>query len=289
MAGEWIKMRTNLWDDPRIARLCDLTDQSEAAVIGGLYWLWAMADEHTEDGILPGLTTKAIDRKTGVPGIGAALCDVGWLADHPEGVRIVGFEEHNGTSAKRRCTDAQAKANKRKASEEAPEAVREMSARDADNAPTNNGQKTDNCGAREEKRREEKNSPSLRSGEGAARGKRKPANTPIPDGFAISDRVTAWAIEKGHDNLPLHLEAFKAKVAAKGYQYVDWDSAFMEAIREDWAKLRGANGARASPYTPINRQEALEARNRAVADEWLREQGVSDAGIGQVEILDASH
>jgi len=48
VAGEWIKMRTNLWDDPRIARLCDLTDQSEATVIGGLYWLWAMADEHTE-------------------------------------------------------------------------------------------------------------------------------------------------------------------------------------------------------------------------------------------------
>lgn len=106
MAGDWIKMRTNLWDDPRVARLCDLTDHSEAAVIGGLYWLWAMADEHTEDGILPGLTCRAIDRKTGVQGLGAALCEVGWLADHPEGVRIVGFEEHNGASAKKRCQTA---------------------------------------------------------------------------------------------------------------------------------------------------------------------------------------
>jgi uncharacterized protein YdaU (DUF1376 family) len=80
-----------------------------------------------------------------------------------------------------------------------------------------------------------------------ARASRKPTQTPIPDGFGISDRVAAWAIEKGHANLPQHLEAFKAKVAAKGYQYVDWDSAFMEAIREDWAKLRGGQGARASP------------------------------------------
>ena len=106
MAGDWIKMRTNLWDDPRISKLCDITDQPEAAIVGGLYWLWATADEHTESGILPGLTTRAIDRKTGVQGLGQGLVDIGWLADHPEGVRIVGFEEHNGSSAKKRCQTA---------------------------------------------------------------------------------------------------------------------------------------------------------------------------------------
>lgn len=89
MAGDWIKMRGNLWDDPRVSKLCDLTGCGEAQIIGGLYWLWAMADTHTEDGILPGLTTKAIDRKTGVPGLGGALCAIGWLADNPDGVRIV--------------------------------------------------------------------------------------------------------------------------------------------------------------------------------------------------------
>ena len=106
MAGEWLKMRTNLWDDPRVTKLCDLTEQSEAAVIGGLYWLWAMADEHTENGVLPGLTLRSIDRKTGVAGLGAALVAIGWVADHPEGIRIVKFEEHNGFSAKKRCSTA---------------------------------------------------------------------------------------------------------------------------------------------------------------------------------------
>lgn len=113
MAGDWIKMRGNLWDDPRVSRLCDLTEQTEAAVIGGLYWLWATADQHTEDGILPGLTLRQIDRKTGIPGLGQALCDIGWLADHPEGVRILRFEEHNGASAKKRAVTAKRVANHR--------------------------------------------------------------------------------------------------------------------------------------------------------------------------------
>jgi len=148
VAGDWIKMRGNLWDDPRVSRLCDLTECQEAQVIGGLYWLWATADQHTEDGILPGLTLRQIDRKSGVPGLGQALCEIGWLEDRPEGVRILRFEEHNGTSAKRRCVDAQRKAN-----------VRSLSASDADNARTKSGQKTPTLGAREEKRREEKNTP----------------------------------------------------------------------------------------------------------------------------------
>lgn len=121
MAGDWIKMRGNLWDDPRIAHLCDLTDQSEAAVVGGLYWLWASADQHSEDGVMPGLSLAGINRKTGIKGFGEALISVGWIADHPEGIRIIRFEEHNGSSAKRRCSDAQRKAS-----------VRSMSASEAD-------------------------------------------------------------------------------------------------------------------------------------------------------------
>ena len=92
MAGDWIKMRGNLWDDPRVSALVDATDSSEAAVVGGLYWLWATADQHTEDGTMPGLTVRQIDRKTGLPGFGQALVSIGWLADHPEGVRIVNFD-----------------------------------------------------------------------------------------------------------------------------------------------------------------------------------------------------
>lgn len=111
MAGDWIKMRSNLWDDPRIAKLCDVTDQPEAMIVGALYWLWATADQHSEDGLLHGLTLRSIDRKTGIKGFGDALLITGWLADHPDGVQIVRFDEHNGTSAKKRCQTAKRVAN----------------------------------------------------------------------------------------------------------------------------------------------------------------------------------
>jgi hypothetical protein len=106
MAGEWIKVRTNLWSDPRVSQLCDLTGQGKAAVIGALYWLWASADEHTEDGHMPGLSLKGIDRETGIPGMGAALVEIEWVTDNIRGVTLTRFDEHNGASAKQRAQTA---------------------------------------------------------------------------------------------------------------------------------------------------------------------------------------
>jgi hypothetical protein len=145
MAGDWIKMRGNLWDDPRVARIVDMTDSSEAAVVGGLYWLWATADQHTEDGVMLGLTLKAIDRKTGLAGFASALCAIGWIADHPEGVRIVDFEKHNGMSAKKRCQTA-----KRVATHSFKNAAL------TDEERTTNAASVSSALAREEKRREDK-------------------------------------------------------------------------------------------------------------------------------------
>lgn len=113
MAGEWIKMRTNLWDDPRVSQLCDLTGTAEATVVGGLYWLWSTADEHTETGLLPGMSVNAVDRKTGIKGFGQSLVSIGWLKDTPEGVTIERFEEHNGASAKARAQTAKRVAKSR--------------------------------------------------------------------------------------------------------------------------------------------------------------------------------
>lgn len=152
MAGDWIKMRGNLWDDPRVASLVDATDTGEAQVVGGLYWLWATADQHTEDGAMPGLTLRQIDRKTGIPGFGAALASIGWIAETADGIELSNFTEHNGSSAKRRASDAQRKAN-----------FRSVSASDADKSRTTDGQYTPDCGAREreEKRREEDNTTNV--------------------------------------------------------------------------------------------------------------------------------
>lgn len=78
----------------------------------------------------------------------------------------------------------------------------------------------------------------------AAGAQRRSMNlTDMPSDFGISDRVRQWAKRKGYEHrLEDHLEAFRCKATAKGYRYADWDSALMEAVREDWANLR--NGAR---------------------------------------------
>jgi len=99
-------MRSNLWDDPRIAKICDITNKPEREVIGGLYWIWSMADDQSTDGRLEGLSLGAIDRKTGLKGLGAALVKIGWILESEDGVEIARFDEHNGASAKRRSTEA---------------------------------------------------------------------------------------------------------------------------------------------------------------------------------------
>ena len=67
--------------------------------------------------------------------------------------------------------------------------------------------------------------------------------TAIPADFGISERVKAWAKEKGHSQLETRLEDFVGKAKAKGYTYADWEEAFMGAIRNDWAGLAGKGAA----------------------------------------------
>ena len=83
--------------------------------------------------------------------------------------------------------------------------------------------------------------------------KAKATKTPIPEDFAVSERVKGWAALKGFNRLDEHLEAFRRKASANGYAYANWDDAFMEAIREDWAKLRGraVNGAVPPAAAPV--------------------------------------
>lgn len=66
-----------------------------------------------------------------------------------------------------------------------------------------------------------------------------------------------WAARQGFNDLDAHLESFKDKCAAKGYRNVDWDAAFMGAIREDWAKLRQGRG--------VERRSELDADEQFTA------------------------
>ena len=81
--------------------------------------------------------------------------------------------------------------------------------------------------------------PSPTEGKGRE-GKRKgnARETPLPENFVLSDRVLKWAAAQGLAGvIELHFEAFVSTCKAKGYSYVDWDEAFMNAVRKNWAKI----------------------------------------------------
>ncbi len=102
----WIQVRTDLWDDPRVAALCDKLGVCEATVVGGLFRLWSLADQHSVDGLLAAMTPAGLDRKTGLSGFAAALNDIDWLICDADGLRVPRFHEHNGQSAKQRALAA---------------------------------------------------------------------------------------------------------------------------------------------------------------------------------------
>lgn len=233
MAGDWIKMRVNLWDDPRVARLCDLTDTSEAAIVGGLYWLWATADQHSEDGVMPGLTLRSIDRKTGIAGFGESLCAIGWLADHPEGVRVCHFEEHNGASAKARLMTAKRvaehKANAKVTQAPLPEASPSV---------------TDALPREEEEKELEKEIKAKSKTEAAPRGTRL-----APDWIAGFEYVEFCKAERPDLDPLLMQEKFRdywTGVPGKGGLKTNWLGTWKNFIRSE----RMAPQARASPAKP---------------------------------------
>jgi hypothetical protein len=113
MAGFWIKMRTNLRDDPKVLRIAANLKKDRRFVIGCLFELWAMADEHSRDGSLQGLTPKILDKQVGIVGFSQQLVAIGWIVFNEQGASVPRFEEHNGQSAKRRAEESARKARAR--------------------------------------------------------------------------------------------------------------------------------------------------------------------------------
>jgi hypothetical protein len=111
MAGDWIQIRNNLDDDPRVLRLqAILGIQDIDLLIGKLRRLWKYADRHTTDGLITFATAEMIDQVTGLRDFSNALVTVGWLRFTKQGAQIPRFDEHNGSSAKSRALAARRQA-----------------------------------------------------------------------------------------------------------------------------------------------------------------------------------
>jgi hypothetical protein len=177
-----------------------------------LHAVWCLADEHTEDGNLPGYTLQALDESIGWTGFSRALKDVEWLIEEPQRLVLPRFDEHNGASAKRRAQDAERKRNDR-----------ETSAPDADTKRT-----------REEKREELNLTPLAppagkngANGNGEHRPRKKPA-TRAPDSFEVSELMWAWAQEQGvpHQRIEQETAKFLDHHKSKDTLFSDWPAAW---------------------------------------------------------------
>jgi len=127
---------------------------------------------------------------------------------------------------------------------------------------------------REEKKREEKKSPSLRSGDSAVALSVADLVAEGVDPQHAADWLKARK-DKGAKTLtPTAWEAVKTEARKAGITPAE---AVKASAENQWQGFKASwlgQQARASPGLPVNRQEALEARNRAVGDEWLRQQGI---------------
>ncbi len=219
MAGDWIKVEHATTDKAEVLRIAELLGISRRECLGLLLEFWVWLDKNCNASVTL-LSRKSLDEVMHTPGFAACLSDVGWVVfDDKTGlVRVINFDRHNGNPAKSRALTQE----------------RVKRSRNVTVTPV----------ALPEKRREEKSITT----KARAPSTRK-AKTPLPLDFKISDNVKSWAAEKGHTLLDRHLEAFVSKVAANGYQYIDWDAAFMNCIREDWGKVHAGPKLAAVPAT----------------------------------------
>lgn len=127
MAGDWIKMRTNLRTHPKVVRISSALQCDALRVIGALWAVWSIADEHATiidgAGHLDGYSLEDLSAVIGFPGFAEQLARVGWVAECDEHANNGGkclifkdFETHNGASAKTRGIDSARKRAERKSS-----------------------------------------------------------------------------------------------------------------------------------------------------------------------------
>ncbi len=258
MAGDWIKMRADLRDDPAVLRMAEALGIDELHVVGCLFCFWAWADKHAVDGRVDGATTRLVDKVSMASGFADALVSVGWLKFDESGLQIPNFERHNGESAKERGLKNARQARWRAKKDTCVDGEASTSA--STSAPT-----------REEKRREEITPTTDVVGESAL--KPRPARK-CPEGFEVTPAMQDWAtinaplVNLDQATATFRDHTFKTAIA-------DWAGAWRNWMRREqqYTTDRQRPGARPA----VNRQEAIEQRNRAVGDEWLRQQEALDA------------
>lgn len=92
MAGDWIKMRTDLFTHPKVVRISSALKADRFRTVGGLMSVWCLFDAHSTDGQLEGYSLATVDDLIGWQGFATAMQTVGWLEDCPGGLVLPEFD-----------------------------------------------------------------------------------------------------------------------------------------------------------------------------------------------------
>ncbi|SEO63851.1 hypothetical protein SAMN02800692_1540 [Luteibacter sp. UNC138MFCol5.1] len=241
MAGDWIKMRSDLFTHPKVVRMASALKADRLRVVGGLMSVWCLFDAHSADGKIEGYDFGTVDELLNWPGFAASMSAVNWLAQDGESLVLPDFDKHNGQSAKRRAQDADRKRE-----------VRKTSASNADAKRT-----------REEKRREEKEQGATASAptlelvsDERGQGDKPPSKrgTRLPDDWQPSDEDVQWArAERPDVDLRAELASFRdywrAKPGADAVK-LDWSATLRNWIRRASPSRSNGGGRQPNPVRP---------------------------------------
>ena len=281
MAGDWIKMRTDLHTHPKVVRMASALKADRLRIVGGLHSAWCLFDVHSVDGFLDGYSPDTLDDLIGFPGFAQAMIAVGWLEYEGENLVMPRFDAHNGQSAKRRAQDSDRKRN-----------VRKVSASEADKKKT-----------REEKRREDlKDKPHSSAYAREAAPPCPAAANPIidnrpppPGGMGADGKFTMYQGWRPDDDFLLkaaqwgtvmtepppetELAEFVTYWQAEGkaFHHVQWEQKFAQNLKRRSIQSKpGDNDGRIQQTTSTGGR-AVEKIRAAIAAERERE-GISPMG-----------
>lgn len=195
MAEDWIKMRTDLYRDPKVCMMADLlmTPEGELAryvnqhcqrdmsvtrnvmrnvTVGALVSVWGVmrmrGKREDDDLVCHGVTVSVLDDIAELPGFGAAMESVGWAVMSEAGLTFPRFfEDYNvdpGTSSKGKAAERQRRLRERRKasngdSDDAESNAERNATRDVTSSVTRDVTVTQSNASREEKRRDKKHTP----------------------------------------------------------------------------------------------------------------------------------
>ena len=242
MAGNWIKMSTDLRTHPKVVRIASALKADRLRVVGGLHAAWCLFDAHSEDGFLDGYTIDALNDLVGWPGFAEAMVLVGWINVDESGLHLPRFDSHNGQSAKRRAQETERKRIVR--SEE------DVSACDADKKRS-----------REDKIREEK-----KEKEKGQEIKRRAFALPEDVSLAV---FSDWQALRKAKKAPITATAIDGIRREAQKAGITLESALAMACERGWTGFKAEWLVdRGGGANSVNKQSSLEARNKAVADSF---------------------